>query len=135
MASTPSFTASYEKVGITLPSAPIISLNLLKPGSESSIQEKFILDTGADQSCITFDIFKRLDLEYFGDAAVNVGGITGRSRWRKTAVQIETPFGFNKIVEVLINPQSDDNIVGRELLNRWKILFDGPGEQYTISVP
>lgn len=84
----------------------------------------FLIDSGADLSMIDKEVFDILDLEYCGD--VNVAGINDRSYQRLfvSRIKLESKFGMNKILKVAVG-QGGENILGRDILNDWKITLDG----------
>lgn len=123
------YQAKYRKI----PPIPVISLQLRKQGDQNTTTEVFIVDSGADITSIKKEIFELLELEY--NSSTKISDAAGQDYKRLTAlVQIETPFGESKDIEVIVEPDTDENLLGRDLINNWKVTLDGPNQQMTIEI-
>jgi len=115
------------------PPVPVIKLKISNPGTQSITEDIFLVDCGADMTSIKKEIFDILDLHY--SSYTTVSSATGQEDKRFIAiVQIQTPFGFNEPIEVIIEPKTNENLLGRDLINKWKVLLDGPKQQMTIEI-
>ena len=115
------------------PPLPVITLNIVNPRTHFAISDMFIIDSGADISSIKQELFDLLDLERIGP--LEVISATGQHDQRFTsAVRIETPLGNYEPVKVVVEPDTDENLLGRDLINQWKVILDGPNQQMTIEV-
>jgi hypothetical protein len=56
----------------------------------------------------------------------NPGTQAVTEEWPVSWISVESPFKTNELIKAVIKPHSDENILGRDVLNRWKLLFDGP---------
>lgn len=121
------YLSSYD------PPLPIIELAIANPNNQAVTTEVFIFDSGSDMTCIKGNVFDLLKLEYFGYATL--AGKTGEEDEYQTAiVRIETPFGVHELTEVVIDSNTDENLLGRDVINKWKVTLDGPNQQMTIEV-
>lgn len=115
------------------PPAPTIRLKIANPSTQAVTDDIFLVDSGADITLLKKEIFDVLDLEYFGSR--RVGGVMGPPQeWPVSWVKVETPFQTNELIKITIKPTSDENILGRDVINRWRLLLDGPKRQLTIEV-
>jgi len=129
----PELLPSFAYLSSYDPPLPIIELVIANPSNQSVTTEVFIVDSGSDMTCIKDDIIGLLKLEFFGYATV--AGDTGEEDDYQTAiVRIETPFGVHELTEVVIDSNTNENLLGRDVLNRWKVTLDGPNQQMTIEV-
>ena len=112
---------------------PAIILKIVNPKTQAAITDVFLVDSGADISSIKQEIIDELDLEYGG---IMLGSTaTGKDDVRFTAtVRIETPWQAYEPVKVIVEPGTDENLLGRNLINKWKVTLDGPNQQMTIEV-
>lgn len=115
------------------PPVPVIKLKVSNPGTHSIAEDTFLVDSGADMSSIKKEIFDILDLQY--SSSTKVSGPTGREDKRFTAVvRLGSSLGINELIEVIIEPNTDENLLGRDLINKWKVLLDGPKQQMVIEI-
>jgi hypothetical protein len=111
-----------------VPPAPFAQVTLIRPGADSRLVELFPaqLDTAADCTVIPQDLVSQLDLQPTGSKLVQ--GFAG-------VIQQRTTFGVSLQFRgheqrVLLNCIADDAepyvLIGRDMLNRFRIQFDGP---------
>jgi predicted aspartyl protease len=127
----PEPSSTFEYLSEYDPPAPVIKLGIASPISPSFLTEAFLVDSGADMTSIKREIFDILKLEYAG--YVKVGGVVGKPEIRQTAVvRIETPLRTVELAEVIVDPNAQENLLGRDIINKWKVLLDGPEQKFSI---
>jgi len=114
------------------PPAPMLNLAISNPITQSITIEAFLVDSGADITCLKEELFEKLSLEYC--AYLKVRGATGEQILRIAAVILQNPFGNDELIDVIISPALRINLLGRDLINKWKVTLDGPNQQMTIEV-
>jgi len=114
------------------PPAPMINIGITNPETRSTATEVFLLDSGADITCLKEELLEKLSLEYCG--YVKVRSATGEQILRTAAVLLQTPVGDYELIDVTIASTVKINLLGRDLLNKWKVTLDGPNQQMTIEI-
>jgi len=113
------------------PPAPIIKLKVANPNTEATTDDDFLVDSGADITLLKKEIFEILDLHYSG--SMHISGVLGVPEELPVSwIQVATPLGTNEFIKVAITPVNDENILGRDVINRWRLLLDGPQEQLSF---
>ncbi|MCB0191007.1 MAG: hypothetical protein KDJ65_03610 [Anaerolineae bacterium] len=90
-----------------------------------------ILDTGADSTLIPISLLNQVGAPLSDEARL-------RSHWGewRTVSLFTVDIGLDNVrlpaVEVIGDEQGEEIIVGRNILNRLKILFDGPSNRVEI---
>jgi predicted aspartyl protease len=114
------------------PPAPMLNLAFANPFTQAITTEVFLIDSGADITCLKEELFDKLSLEYC--SYIKVRGATGEQVVRTAAIILHSPFGKDELIEVIISPALRINLLGRDLVNKWKVTLDGPNQQMTIEV-
>ena len=115
------------------PSAPVIEMTVRSPNAAATRLVQALLDTGADQTVIPEDTARELGLVRLDE--VNVFGVSpdpvlARVYW-VSARLVELS---DLDIEVLSWPYQYA-LVGRDLLNRLRLILDGPQLQLTLEEP
>ena len=94
-----------------------------------------LIDTGASITAIHTDIIKRLEPLRIG--AVEVSRVGMASRWEPTyyfTIRFgPESLGFGVEVVAAVPASPCDVLIGRDLLARWVLSWDGMGDQLLIS--
>ena len=116
------------------PPIPVMELNLLNPVTGSKVQAEFIIDSGADVTSISASLFDALDLEFSGSYLVS--GVTGHEEYRNAAMLCVAVSGdVSRVIEVIVEHDFAENLIGRDLLNQWRVMLDGQRQRAIISIP
>lgn len=117
------------------PPAPIAEAGLQSLDGEHTAKDDFFLDTGADITVLQELIGKALSVHEFPVAEAEVGGIG--NGW-----EVKTLYGLlielaDHVVAVMIDCRDDvpENILGRDVLNEFKVAFDGINLEVEIQRP
>jgi len=87
------------------------------------------LDTAADRTVLPASLVERLKLVRFGEISVMAfGGILTNTSTFLVRILISGVEEKPLIVEVLSSPGEPHILLGRDVLNGFKALFDGPNE-------
>jgi predicted aspartyl protease len=109
-----------------VPAAPVVDIRLGAPGMESSSSflQAFV-DTGADATLIPMTYLKQVGTEKVDQADL-------RSQWGEQrivtlyAVALEINQYYIDFIQVVGDEIGDEIILGRDVLNRLRLLLDGP---------
>ena len=116
------------------PSAPILEVSFSAPISlnlKQCIKSHGMIDSGASMTMIPQWIADKLELKYTNK--INVTGATGEQESNVYPILIVVePLG-NFITEV-ITWDKEFALIGRDLLNQWLILLNGPDKKFEISL-
>jgi predicted aspartyl protease len=123
-----------------VPPAPILRVSLFNPSQEQNRLYGLdaFLDTGADCTLIPLEAVSVLRLAFLGGRVpVNgVGGATTRGFLCKTGIQLgELHLPEVKIVacEAAAIGARDQMIIGRDILNRFCVRFDGRRQVFSFE--
>jgi clan AA aspartic protease len=115
------------------PPAPSLIVKLTKPLSDRSLEIQAKLDTGADMTILPQDAIDELGL--IPSSYVYVQSFDGRRVLRYTyLVNISFQNFEYKMIEV-IGVKRRDALLGRDILNRLKIILDGKNLEFTMLDP
>lgn len=114
------------------PALPILLIYLAYPG-ESLKQGPLsaMIDTGADSSIMPVSLLDQINAPFSDEARL-------RSHWGewRTVSLFTVDIGIDELrlpaIEVVGDEEGDDLIIGRDVLNRLKLLLDGPAQQVEI---
>lgn len=125
-------TVTYERDGIP---RPVMKVKVSDPSQRSSVELMTRVDTGFDGGLlIPLDQYVRLRLQEFEEPTSNfvarsAQGITVSLRASRGVVSVE---GRRSECTVYSTPLLLRPLLGRELLNRWRVTFDGPRSELTV---
>ncbi len=114
------------------PPAPFIAVTLRSPdgtGPDESL--RLLADSGADQTVIPIGIVVRLGLISLG--RVSVGGFTGQMYLDEYEVQLSIDNEPPLNLPVLAALQGQHVMIGRDVLNRYRTVLDGPNQRLEIG--
>jgi len=122
----------YDKANY-VPPAPSVEVSVSKPYSEESRKQRGKLDTGADISVIPFGFVRELGLVPARKLlARGYDGREGSVTTYYVNMSIQE-FSF-ELVEVAATPRIDV-LLGRDILNRLKMLLDGKALSFELQDP
>jgi predicted aspartyl protease len=104
------------------PPAPVVTLRVAVPGRGAGMAIVGLVDTGADMTLIPEAVARSLDLPLV--SRVGVAGVTGQSESADVHAASFGLLGKHFLAEVVA--LGNEAIVGRDLLNRFALLLDGP---------
>ena len=128
-------TGHYDKIQDSLSSpSPIAWIKVSNPySSKNEVKNiKAILDTGAGKTCIPQSIIKELGSSVYTTIKVRSPldrNITTSIRLYSVTIEFD---GQENEVEV-IGISEDYAIIGRDILNQYKITLNGPEETWSIE--
>ena len=130
-------TYSYQTNFPNIPPIPILTLQLFLPGNSDSLRIPcpVILDTGADCSLLPLKLLMQAKAKPTqGVRRIPVCGIEA------LAVPVEIGLMFSEFIlpNVRVYGCSDEDIgeigiLGRDILNRYSVEFDGRSQTFTIK--
>jgi predicted aspartyl protease len=109
------------------PPAPLVHVTIRSPdGTREAVDLPAQLDTGSDRTVIPADVVSALGIGQLDQ--VTVAGLGGNLLVIPTfLVQLEVRQLSPLMVEVATSPNEPLILLGRDVLNQFKILLDGPG--------
>ena len=128
----PLTTVTYERDGIP---RPVMKVKVSDPSQRSTVEMMTKVDTGFDGGLlIPLDQYIQLRLQEFEEPSGNfVGhsaqGITVSLRSSRGVVSVE---GTRNECTIYSTPLLLRPLLGRELLNRWRVTLDGPRSELTV---
>lgn len=101
----------------------------------STVSREFILDTGSDITILQKGTGEALRVHEFPVAEAEVGGIGGRAEWRKLYGLLIALADYT--VAVMIDWRDDvpEDILGRDVLNEFRVTLDGIAHRIEIRGP
>ncbi len=123
---------SHPYLDTYYPPMPAVEIHLGYPGEAFDVGPVVaILDTGADSTLVPQYLLDQLGAPFSDEAQL-------RSHWGewRTVSLFTVDIGLEAVrlpaVEVIGDEQGQEVIVGRNILNRLRMLFDGPAGQVEI---
>lgn len=115
------------------PPASVIPIRIGVPNrSEPTEQHWAFVDSGADATAIPVDLLWAIGARVVGQGRLS--GVTGVSvEVEVFRVVIYMPTGVTYGIRAIGSRDSNEMILGRDVLNQWRITLDGPGEIVEIQ--
>ncbi|WXG39451.1 MAG: retroviral-like aspartic protease family protein [Candidatus Freyarchaeum deiterrae] len=115
------------------PPAPTIKVTIFNPISGNNVQYYGILDTGADDTAIPSNLIAELGLQKVRKK--DYIDVYGRlvKEWTYY-INVDFNNFLLEFIEVVALPQ-DEVIIGRDILNNFKIVLDGKNLHFEIHDP
>jgi len=112
------------------PPAPVAYVMLRNPATGASLSDvPMLIDTGADVTLLPRGFVDRLDIPVEGNAAYEVQGFDGESKF-VDMVHLEISFLGSRFAGQFLVINQPMRIIGRNILNSVSILFDGPRSKW-----
>jgi predicted aspartyl protease len=116
--------SKYDAENFDLP-APVAYVTLRNPVTGVSLSDvPMLMDTGADVTLVPRRVAERLGIESSEDTAYEVQGFDGEPKL-VDVVQLEMVFLGRKFAGQFLLIDQPIGILGRNILNKVSILFDG----------
>lgn len=113
------------------PPAPALPLECSSPLSSSSIEVLACIDSGADITVIPSNIVSRLELRRAAIiTAVGFGGVPAEFPVFSVLATIS---GKEPLYARAIAWDREYALLGRDIINRWEVVLDGPAGRLTIA--
>lgn len=114
------------------PAMPVLTIQVQREIDETPIDLTALIDSGADNTMLPVSILERLDAPK-SDSVWMVG--VGGQRTRVSLYLVFIRFGeFQPIYTRVIGVQSrDEVIIGRDIINQFAVLLNGPAHTVEIS--
>jgi predicted aspartyl protease len=112
-----------------LPPAPVLRVSLATPGEPAQLGPyEALVDTGADGTFIPASFLEELDVPVA--YATNVRSHLGENIRRVSVHRVDVLFDSIRLpgVDVVSDDWGNEIIIGRNVLNRLRLLLDGPDE-------
>lgn len=126
----------YTFISAKIPSIPILSFQLTTPdlGAGLRIDCKGILDTGSDVTLVPLPLIMRLNIKAAG-RFINIpfsGVVTVGVSYEVGLIFDKYALSPIRVYGSPVDAMGEYLIIGRDLLNRYRIEFDGPNETFEI---
>jgi hypothetical protein len=132
------YIEDYSRNYITPLSIPaaLIELKISNVDKDLSTIDIFMIDSGADITCIRKQIFDILELEIISEEPIQgFGDGDDVTLFPSSYVCLEIPqLKIKKFFPVIIDYRDQDNILGRDFLKFLKTILDGPKSKYILSI-
>ena len=116
----------------TLPSSPSLSLQIAGPDAHDWANiAHALIDTGADATIVPDSILSKLAVVEWDKARLRSQGGEYRPVYR---YEVDLRISGRVFASVLVvaDELSEDVIIGRDILNRLRFLYDGPSQQLLL---
>ena len=113
------------------PPAPMLDVDCSSPISGTSIAVPALVDSGADMTVLPSDVVSRLQLGRTGFiTAVGLEALPTERSVFSAAIQIA---GRHSVSVRVITWDGSFALLGRNVINEWRLVLDGPASSMTIS--
>src|SRR5262245_36977819 len=115
------------------PAAPYVYVILRPPSEDGPSREvPALVDTGADTTVVPLEVVEALDLPQIG--VVRTAGFGGRVDLIPShLVRLRVRGLAESAVKVLASPDESYVLLGRDVLNQFRLTLDGPGLALEIA--
>lgn len=116
------------------PAAPILPVSLAAPDDSPEVGPLLALvDTGADGTFVPTHVIARLGVPV--EYNTNVRGHVGSTAHRVAVHVVDLWIGGSRLpaCEVVGDEWGDVVVLGRDVLNRWHLHLDGPGQTVELT--
>jgi len=116
------------------PPCPCINVSIESLFGTSISGVKAILDTGASRTVVPTDILDILNLTSFPARRIRVRDYNNCETWRYIYyVNILHPEFTYRGIEVIGIDSGTTMLIGRDIINQWRLLLDGPRQIFNIE--
>lgn len=123
----------YDKKEI--PPCPCINVSIESLSGMKVSGIKAILDTGASRTAVPTDVLDILNITKFPSRRIRVKDYSDREVWRYLYYIhiLHSEFTYRSI-EVIGIDRGATMLIGRDILNRWRLLLDGRREVFDLKI-
>lgn len=115
------------------PPAPVIPFGLGLPNEAMPRRNLWgQVDSGADVTLIPASILDEIGAK-LADRRIMLGANGTRQQVNRYYVVIHLPTGITHGVRAIATQNDSEILLGRDVLNQWRIVLDGPGETVEIT--
>jgi len=115
------------------PPAPVIPFGLGLPNEATPRRNLWEqVDSGADVTLIPASILDEIGVK-LADRRFMLGANGTRQRVNRYQVVIHLPTGITYGIRAIATRNDSEILLGRDVLNQWRITLDGPGETVEIE--
>jgi hypothetical protein len=114
------------------PPAPVLDVVVSNPLAGLSGRTQLMVDSGAEQTVQPYQLLMRLQVPLGPPVAVYGFGGAGMSLM-ECDVEIALPGCAPELVAVLTGPANLHYVLGRDVLNRYRVVLDGPNQRLEIG--
>jgi predicted aspartyl protease len=108
------------------PPAPVARVSFRNPDSGETVSDiLMVIDTGADMSFIPVAVVTKLNLQFVTATSYELTAFDGRSR-TATPVNADMLFLGRTLKGSYLVRESEIGILGRDVLNHFALVLDGP---------
>lgn len=118
---------SYDDTHV--PPVPVVPVRLSRPGRPPSTHVVSVVDTGADTSVVPRDLARALNLPVLRVTSIRTPIGVRHVTVHSALVELDE---HRYVIDVL--GAGDDVLLGRDLLNRWRLDLDGPRQRLTLEI-
>jgi predicted aspartyl protease len=113
------------------PPAPVLFIQLSSPARPSPIAVTALLDSGADITVVPRTVAQNLSLQpVYVTYSRGFGGTVQENTVFSALVSLEKE---EPVIIGVLTWDEDYALLGRDVLNGWRVLLDGPGLILTVS--
>jgi len=123
----------YQYAKDVLPPAPFVHVELQNPFSDLAVSDlPALLDSGADRTVVPAKLARDLQLTAIRD--IVVGGLGGAQHSLQTfRVLLQIRHNEPTRLEVIAHEGEPFILLGRDVLNQFRIVLDGPNQMLEIG--
>jgi hypothetical protein len=114
------------------PPAPVLDVTVRNPVAGPSEPARLVIDSGAEQTVLPYDLILRLNVPLNNQVPVYGFGGTGINMV-ECVVEMTLPGYAPLLVAVLTGPGNTHYVLGRDVLNHYRITLDGPNRRLEIG--
>ncbi len=117
------------------PPAPVARVTLRAIGGGATVDDVLLLlDTGADVTLLPRTAVERLGVPVLADGSYELMGFDGARSFARAA-ELDMIFQRRSFRGRYLLMEGERGIMGRDVLNHWAVLLDGPRQQWSPSPP
>lgn len=115
------------------PAAPVIEIGVGIPAVKHPLRHlRALVDSGADATVLPRSLLDEIGARFVGHQIMS--GVTGEKETaRLYLVLIHMPTGISYGIRAVARERLGEALIGRDVLNQWRITLDGPGETVEID--
>ena len=119
------YAASY------FPAAPVLDIVLVaQPQGNRSDAVAGVVDTGADATIVPIDLLRQIGARYVTEQRVR--SFFGEARTVRTYLVDVVIDGITLPALEVVGDTVDETLIGRDVLNRLRLLLDGPHQKIEV---